>query len=297
MSVIKGLIGLIRPINTVGAGIAVVLGSLIAGGYEIYLTTICLISALLAAAGGMVENDIIDLEVDKINAPDRSIPSGRISKKQATIFMIILFIVSQSIIFLTNFPAIFIISTGNILILLYSYKFKKLGFIGNIVVGITTAYCFLLGGTSITGGLSILGIPFAPIFLATPSFIRVIFPAVLAFLMNVGREITKGIDDVEGDKKQNIKTLAVNLGKKRARYFAITFFVATIVFSIFPFILGYFTIIYLLIAVFGIDTILVYSVYSLYKDYSPENAHKIKKLIMFAFYLGFIAFLFGIPFS
>jgi geranylgeranylglycerol-phosphate geranylgeranyltransferase len=172
-----------------------------------------------------------------------------------------------------------------------------MGFIGNIVVGITTAYCFLLGGTSITGGSSILGIPYSPIFLTKPSFIRVIFPAVLAFLMNIGREITKGIDDIEGDKKQNIKTLAVNLGPGRARYFAITFFVATIVFSIFPFLLGYFTIIYLLIAVFGIDTILSYSVYSLYKDYSPENAHTIKKLIMFAFYLGFLAFLFGIPLS
>ena len=297
MTKIGALLGLIRPVNTIGVIIAVILGSLIAGGFDLYLTIICLTSAFTAAAGGMVENDIIDLEIDKINVPNRAIPSGRVSKKAALIFMIILFSISQIIIFLSNWIAIFIVSTGNILIILYSLKLKKFGFIGNITVGITTAFCFLLGGASYTGGSSILYIPTIQFVITTASIIRVVFPAVSAFLMNVGREVIKGIDDVDGDKKQNVKTLAVSIGTKKSRYFAIIFFIITIIFSFIPYLLNYFSLIYLIIAIFGVDTLLGYSIYSLLKDYSPENAHKIKKIIMMAFYVGFFAFLLGIPFN
>ncbi|TFF89287.1 MAG: hypothetical protein EU549_01140 [Promethearchaeota archaeon] len=295
ISKIKDFFGLIRPINMFGVVIAVILGSLISGGFDFYLSTICVISAFTAAAGGMVENDIVDLEIDKINAPERAIPSGRVSRKQAIIFMIVLFSISQSIIFLTNWLSIFIITTGNILIVLYSLKLKELGFIGNVIVGITTGYCFLLGGASFAGGLPIFSLPKFSIYITSPSLIRVVFPAVSAFLMNVGREITKGIDDIKGDKEKGIRTLAVVLGPKRARFFAISFYVATIIFSIIPYLLKYFKIIYLLIAIFGVDTLLCYSIYSLLKDYSPKNAHKIKKIVMFGFYIGFFAFLLGIP--
>ncbi|MBD3226758.1 MAG: hypothetical protein GF329_01100 [Candidatus Lokiarchaeota archaeon] len=296
MSRIKDFLGLIRPINTVGVVIAVILGSLISGGFDFYISIICIISAFTAAAGGMVENDIVDLEIDKINAPERAIPSGRVPKNHAIIFMIILFAISQSIIFFTNWLSIFIITTGNILIVLYSLKLKKLGFIGNLIVGITTGYCFLLGGASFAGGASIINLTRFPVYITAPSLIRVIFPSVSAFLMNVGREITKGIDDLKGDKEKGIKTLAVVLGPKKSRYFAISFYVATIIFSVVPYLLGYFTIIYLLIAILGVDTLLGYSIYSLLKDYSSKNAHKIKKIVMFGFYIGFFAFLLGIPF-
>ncbi|MHA1270664.1 MAG: UbiA family prenyltransferase [Candidatus Helarchaeota archaeon] len=293
---LKAFLGLIRPINTVGVVIAVLLGALIAGGINFYSTLICILAAFTASAGGMVENDIIDLEIDRINAPERVLPSSKLSKKSAIIFMIILFSISQIIIFLTNWLAIFIITTGNILIILYSLKLKQLGFIGNVVVGITTGYCFLLGGASFSGGASIISIPDIYFIIAPSSFKRVIFPAVSALLMNIGREITKGIDDIEGDKKLGIKTITVTIGAKRARYFAITFYLSTIIFSIIPFLLGYFTLIYLLIALIGVDSILCYSIYSLMVNYSPENAHRIKKLIMFAFYIGFFAFLLGIPY-
>ena len=61
--------------------------------WKYVLTTVVAITYIGIA---MIHNDIIDLEIDKINAPQRPLPSNKISIRQATIYAIILFIVGTS---------------------------------------------------------------------------------------------------------------------------------------------------------------------------------------------------------
>ncbi len=37
-------------------------------------------------------NDVIDIESDKVNSPHRPIPSGKVTKNEAAIFSVVLFL-------------------------------------------------------------------------------------------------------------------------------------------------------------------------------------------------------------
>ena len=73
---------IIRPGNAVMGVIAVVLMAIIGENYN---TPIILggIAVFLAMGGGNVINDYFDHKIDAINKPNRPIPSGRISLKNA----------------------------------------------------------------------------------------------------------------------------------------------------------------------------------------------------------------------
>ena len=52
--------------------------------------------------GGVVFNDVFDAELDKIERPERAIPSGRVTVKEAALLGIILLMVGISTSFLVN---------------------------------------------------------------------------------------------------------------------------------------------------------------------------------------------------
>ncbi|KKK47750.1 hypothetical protein LCGC14_3152020, partial [marine sediment metagenome] len=100
----------------------------------------------------MVHNDIIDLDIDKINAPHRALPSGKVSLKQAKIYAIVLFIIGTIAgLGVGSLEAIIIMSITLILSLLYNSKLKQLGFLGNITVGVTATSAFLYGDAIVSG--------------------------------------------------------------------------------------------------------------------------------------------------
>jgi len=267
------------------AAFAVIVGALASGFYynpQIINLIIGFFAAFLTAASGNVINDVMDVDIDKINAPERVIPSGRLTRKTATIESVILMIVGVAIIFFTfNIYMIIIITTGSVLIILYSTKLKRMGFIGNVTIGILTSYCLLLGGAVQT-----------TLFYWGPLVIA-FWPAIIAFIMNIGREITKGIDDIVGDKEEGAKTIPVLIGAEKSAYLVVTIMILTLVLSPIPYLLGFFNTLYLLITVLIVDVMIGYSIVSKLRDNSSENCHKLKKIQKFAMFIGLISFLLG----
>ncbi len=87
-----------RPANIVTA-IADILAGIIISGYLISTTSYSLLPVFLLAlstiglyGGGVVFNDVFDAELDKVERPERPIPSGLISKQSATILAMILLV-------------------------------------------------------------------------------------------------------------------------------------------------------------------------------------------------------------
>lgn len=284
MERVKASFEIMRPLNGIGAAIGVLIGAIASGlilNLEPFLfnVIICFFAAFLTASAGHTLNDWKDVEIDSINRPERAIPSGRISRNTALVLTIILFIIGDAIIFFTrNFEAILIILIGSVFIAAYSLKFKKLGFIGNLTIGMLTSFCLLLGGAA----LNKIELAF--------------WAALLAFVMNIGREITKGVDDYTGDEEEGVKTLAVLFGKKKASYIAISFLIATIVISPLPFFFKLYNEIYLLIAVCGTDTTMVISILYLLKyPESSEKAHFTKRILKLGMFVGLFSFLLGYP--
>jgi geranylgeranylglycerol-phosphate geranylgeranyltransferase len=116
--------------------------------------------------------------------------------------------------------------------------------------------------------------------------------ASMAFLSNTGREISKGIVDIEGDRSYNIRTLAVSFGGKPAALAAAGFFISAVCLS--PIHL-----IYNLVSIWFVPFVLVTDVglvwcsFSLLRNSSRENARKVKKLVLFLFIFGLLSFIAG----
>ncbi|UCE13181.1 MAG: geranylgeranylglycerol-phosphate geranylgeranyltransferase, partial [Candidatus Heimdallarchaeota archaeon] len=211
---LKGLILISRPLNSFLSGFAVVIGAIAAvsesqlplNESQIVGIVLGYFATSLIAIGGYAINDVFDLEIDKINAPHRPLPSGLMTLGEAKGCAIILFITGVAIPlfnifsnFLINVQASLIALVGGILLYLYAIYFKRSGFLGNVMIGLLTAIPFIYGG------------------FLTKSFETMIFPALFSFLLIVGREVIKDIEDVHGDQLKDVQSVALKYGVKPAR--------------------------------------------------------------------------------
>ena len=175
---------------------------------------ILLIVTILIAASGYIVNDIYDYNLDQINKPEKVV-LGKFLKSRDAIKIYILF--NSLAIVLSFFLCIKIEQEIYILVFLliiyclwlYSKKLKKYKTIGNILIA------FFIS-------LSILNVPlfsYKNILSDDRFFVFLIISifSVLAFLINVKREIIKDIEDIEGDKIHKVKSLPIIFGTKKSK--------------------------------------------------------------------------------
>jgi geranylgeranylglycerol-phosphate geranylgeranyltransferase len=262
-------------------GFAVIVGAALVGA-DIFLTHLLptlsagFLTGFFLTAASMVVNDVIDREVDAINEPSRPIPSGMVSLRQAQIFAVLLTAFGFGFALSSSWQCFIIAIFSWFVFTAYSLWGKRAGFLGNLLVSVCVVIPFVYGGFVVSKGF------------AEASSIFV----TLAFLANTGREVTKGIADVEGDKLKGIKTLAVSFGRSVAAAVAVVFYVSPVVLSVLPWKLGLVSF-WFVPLVLVTDTGLIASSLWLLKDLSRENAKRIKSLVLLWFVVGLIAFLAG----
>lgn len=178
------------------------------------------ISTMLIAAGGYVINDIEDVEIDKINKPEKQIVSATISLRAAWIYYFALFAVGFFIslylaVYIDNLPLLGIYPSAWLLLYLYSKYFKKMPLIGNIVVGI---FCALVAGivwfAERAAYFNLGEVDEYAQFKVYGVFLAYLF---FAFFSTLYREIIKDIEDAEGDAEQDCKTLPIVAGVGAAK--------------------------------------------------------------------------------
>lgn len=206
---------IIRIVNGIVSGAAAAFGlvlSLPDGVSNIdYLSLgLVVLAAALVSCQAMIFNDIADKEEDKINAPHRPIPSGKISVKTAYIYGVIVAILALiTAVVIDVINGLYGLSVLTVILFggsldLYDFKLKKLGIWGNATIGMNVTALFAYGALHtylVYGG--------------TFQYIPIIVGAA-AGLGNIGREVIKGLPDVEGDRDAGVKTLAVKFGVKPA---------------------------------------------------------------------------------
>ena len=180
-------LALTRPGNVVLTAVAVVAGSYIAAGDNIFDFQVEIMIASLAAmmlvGGGNALNDYNDRESDKKNHPNRPIPAGLISADETLVYSRILLSAGLLIVLfgLANKLPFIIALIGTTTLISYENKLKALGLSGNIAVGFMSGAVFLYAGMVVND----------------PGPTLWMFG--LAFLATVAREIVKDIQDLEGD--------------------------------------------------------------------------------------------------
>jgi 4-hydroxybenzoate polyprenyltransferase len=199
-------------------------------GVHTSLNTLGILLLILAttciAAAGNIINDIYDVETDFINKPNKLIVGKSVSEKTAYNLFIIFNVTGVGVgFYLSNyvgksaFFSIFVIVSA--LLYIYASYLKQMLLIGNIVISILVALSLIVVGifellpeiTSINRQTQL-------------TFFKIIFDyASFAFIINLLREITKDIEDIDGDYKAGMNTLPIAVGRERAAkiLFALSF--------------------------------------------------------------------------
>ena len=275
MKKITGLFKLLRFELPFSAGVCVVMGQLLALGEfaSISETLFGFWSVFFISAAILVSNDYFDVETDKINAPDRPIPSNAVTMSEALRFSILLMTSGLILGYLLGVPTFLCIVILAIIGLLYNRKFKKNGLAGNLMVSFSVGMTFIYGGVSV-------GLPYNKM---------VWLFGIIAALIDLGEEIAADAMDMEGDKLINSNSLAIAYGKKTALRISSYIFFIVILFTIIPFVFNWFQIVYL-IPITLMDSAIAYSAFKLLKSTNEEGRKYIRLLYLGATF-GLLVFI------
>jgi geranylgeranylglycerol-phosphate geranylgeranyltransferase len=168
------------------------------------------IDTILIMSASMVLNDIYDLEIDKINSPDRPLASGKIKLSEAFIFALLLVGTSEylTLNYLSDNLKL-IIQLVIINISIYTPILKRILIIKNISCAGLVSFSLFFSGLSLSNtimsnnnNLGLLSITMSILFFGSWS-----------------NEILLDMRDIEGDKNNNINTFPVLFGNKNAWIF------------------------------------------------------------------------------
>ncbi len=265
-----------RPFTSLLGAVAIFAASFVGSGtrisaYGLEVSLAVAIGYLFTSASNAL-NDYFDRDIDRVNHPERPIPSGTVSPKEAVAFSGVLFGISLGLAVLLSFvsgvQALLIVVGALAVQLAYDFRVKKVKAVGNIFIGLQTVLAFVFGGL-IVNNLS-----------------PVAFMAAASFLAITAREVVKDVEDMGGDVDK--MSLPKMIGVKKANSIALTLISTAILLSVlayFPlhvFGSGYF------IVVIVADAVFIYSMPLLFRN--PQAARRIWK---FAMLLALIAFIIG----
>ena len=173
-------------------------------------------SSILIAAAGYIINDYFDLNIDRINKPDRMIVDKLISRRWAMFFHLFISFIGLGLTAYVSWhlknPFLFLFNLLTVLSLwFYSTNFKRKLLTGNILISLLTAWVIFVlyvAEVSWTFGKILPSQNHAVLNLYKLSSVY----AGFAFIVSLIREIIKDLEDEDGDRKNNCKTMPIVWG-------------------------------------------------------------------------------------
>lgn len=277
MKIIYHHIKLLRPLNVMTSGLAIIIATAILdelNNHHVLLITTCIVMLYTAASNAL--NDALDYEIDLINRPERPIPLGYVSIQSALIISFLLFAFGAALCLQLPDMAIVIgVFISIPLMVTYSTKLKGQYLIGNMVVS------FLLGASFLFVGASHE--------MTSPMLI----PMLLAFGLTFLREIIKDVADMEGDLSLGLKTYPIISGMHSSRRVIILSCLLVGFFSLVPYLIGIYGPGYLLLLLIGIEIPLAIIMFIFFKNPSISSAIFSARLLKFSTLMGLLSIYFG----
>ncbi|MHC4953090.1 MAG: UbiA family prenyltransferase [Planctomycetota bacterium] len=171
-------------------------------------------SAILLTGASNGINQVADVETDRINRPDRPLPSGAVTLGQAWAIVAALSVASLALAWRTG-PA-FLACVAATLPVTAAYSLpplrtKRVPFLANATIALPRGLLLVVAGWAAGGGAT---------------RIEAWVLGALAFVYIFGAASTKDFGDVEGDRATGCKTLPIIWGAKPAARFVAPFLVA-----------------------------------------------------------------------
>jgi len=282
---LKPFLQLTRIEYSVFAAVAVVIAGFLAedfvGSGSAYYFGFLVI--LFATMGTFAFNDYYDAQADNLNnRSDRPIVNGTIKRKDALGAGLILYAVALLLSLFINFVAVSFVIAHLFLYFLYSFAFKRMCIVKNVIIGYGFASAILFG--TILSNLDI-----EPITL---------YFAAMSFIVGFAFEVMIDIGDVDGDKRCGVITIPVQFSKKAAAFVSVIPYFIIMVMDPLPFFIDidprlkgdllFFVLILLPVAGY------LYIVKSLLENQSTSNIARLKKITTKIMQVGTLVYLFGI---
>ncbi|MGC8983006.1 MAG: UbiA family prenyltransferase [Desulfurococcaceae archaeon] len=200
---VKHYLLMMRPANSALSGFGAAFAVLAYTGYSprsLLLPTCAFATGFLLTASSMLVNDVVDVEVDRVNKPWKPLPSGKASPRAALALAAAFFLAGVLSGLPAGWPAVLVALAYGLLGVSYSYA-RKHWLSSTMVAASTTG--------PVVYGYVVAGLP------AGLEAFTIVFAATM-FLVTLGREYLKSVQDYEGDLKQGYKTIATVFGVEAA---------------------------------------------------------------------------------
>ncbi len=174
-----------------------------------------LLAFMGARTGANAINRAIDAEIDKLNPRTcvRQIPQGQVSKGEAYGLAAVSFTIMLVSAAMLNLLCLILAPIALVFMTGYSYT-KRFTWLCHIILGVTTAAAPVGAWIAVTGSLSV-----------TP-----LIMGVANTLWVAGFDVIYGIQDYEFDKANNLRSIPVKFGIRRALHISSTFHLVSCIF-------------------------------------------------------------------
>ncbi len=275
MAQLSAFVLLPRPLNGLITALSVGIGALTADQAPAWSAILlAALSAALINGAGNAFNDLMDIDVDRINRPLRPLPAGRLSPNAARIESLLLSLAGCVLAFWLSLWHGLISLVVVVLLAIYSISLKHSLLWGNVLVAFVGAIAFPYGA------------------LAAGYIGRSWIPALFAFLFHLGREVVKDIEDVAGDQLRGARTLPLWWGRPQAGVLAGIVYVVLVGFTWMPFFTGIYGAFYAL-ALLPVHALVGYVCWQLYRQRAVLTDDRLGRLLKVGMFLGLVAIVVG----
>lgn len=275
---LSGLIHLFRPELSLAAGICVLTGQILALGDLPTLTIGILgfISVFCLSGSALILNDYFDYEVDKINAPERPLPSGIVSRADVVILTVVTTLIGLTAAYALGLCALLVGVVIWLIGFLYNWRYKRAGLAGNLMVSTSVAATFIFGALTVDAPWNAIVWTFS----------------LMAFFIDLGEEIAGDAMDMEGDKVLGSRSIALRKGKPYALQVSVFLWGVVILLGLLPVLMGWIGIVYLAF-ILVTAALLIFFSFRLLKSEDAITGHRAMRGIYLGATLAIIAFLVG----
>jgi geranylgeranylglycerol-phosphate geranylgeranyltransferase len=275
MNQLRGLYKISRPMSTLSGGLAVIMGGYVAGTGEWFNVFLAMLATLAISSAANAWNDYRDIEIDRINQPQRPLPSGMVTPRAALGFSVVMTLLSLLLAAFINLPAFIIAVCSAVLLYIYSWRLKSTILLGNIVVAFISALSAVFGGV------------------AAGNVVPSLWLAAIIFTAIMGREVLKTMADYEGDLRQQIRTISTAWGRRPARILFFMLAWATLGMMMLPYLFRVYSPIYAYIVVFGVYPVILYILVKVNRYRTGAQLERLSQLMKYDFMVWFVAVLLG----